>query len=46
MIRDGNMVCDACEAVITRVTELPADGWPKLHSLCSACFEAAWKKQG
>ncbi len=46
MIREGKMICDACEAVITRVEGLPPEGWPKLHCLCSACFVAAWQKQG
>ena len=46
MMKDGNMVCDNCQAVISRVTEVPADGWPKLHSLCSNCFTELWKKQG
>lgn len=46
MYRDGEIVCDVCNATITRVTEPPADGWPKLHSLCSSCFAAAFAKQG
>jgi hypothetical protein len=46
MFKDGQLICDSCQAVISRVTETPADGWPKLHCLCSACFAAAWQKQG
>jgi hypothetical protein len=44
MIQEGRIVCDSCKAVITRVTEVPADGWPQLHSLCSACFAGIQKK--
>lgn len=32
------MVCDGCQKVITRVTEIPTEGWPTMHNLCSACF--------
>jgi len=38
MIRDGQMVCDGCQTPITRVTEIPAEGWPKMHNLRSTCF--------
>ncbi len=38
MIREGPMVCDACQKPITRVTEVPTEGWPKMHNLCSTCF--------
>jgi hypothetical protein len=38
MIEDGKIVCDSCKTVITQVTELPPEGWPKLHSLCSKCY--------
>ena len=38
MIEDGKIVCDVCKSVITRVTLLPPEGWPKLHSLCSKCY--------
>jgi len=38
MIREGKMVCDACQKAITRVTEIPAEGWAKMHNLCSTCF--------
>jgi len=44
MIRDGQLVCDACQKNISRVTEVPAEGWPKMHNLCSSCF-ADLKKQ-
>ncbi len=40
MLKDGRMVCDACEKPITRYTEVPPDGWPSLHNLCSPCFDA------
>jgi len=38
MMRDLQMVCDACQKVISRVTDVPAEGWPQMHNLCSACF--------
>lgn len=38
MIQDGRIVCDSCKTVITRMTDVPAEGWPQLHNLCSACF--------
>lgn len=38
MFTEGKIVCDSCQAEITRVVPPPEDGWPKLHSLCSACF--------
>ncbi|MGD0249874.1 MAG: prepilin peptidase [Thermoplasmata archaeon] len=38
VIREGRIVCDSCTSVITRMTEVPAEGWPQLHNLCSACF--------
>ncbi|HYB77773.1 MAG TPA: hypothetical protein VEE83_03720 [Thermoplasmata archaeon] len=38
MIREGTMVCDVCQGPITRITEVPAEGWPKMHNLCSSCF--------
>jgi hypothetical protein len=41
MIQDDKIVCDACKAVITRVTVLPPEGWPQLHSLCSKCYAEA-----
>jgi predicted amidophosphoribosyltransferase len=40
MIRNGQMVCDACQKPISRITGVPAEGWPKMHNLCSACFVA------
>jgi hypothetical protein len=45
MMKESTMVCDKCQAVITRVTNLPPEGWPKLHCLCSACFAEAVAKQ-
>jgi hypothetical protein len=41
MYRDGKIVCDACQAVITRVTPAPEGDWGHLHALCSACFAKA-----
>lgn len=38
MIDQGRIVCDSCRAVVTRVTEVPAEGWPQLHNLCSSCY--------
>jgi hypothetical protein len=39
MYRDDQIVCDSCQAVITRVTPPPEGGWHNLHALCSACFD-------
>jgi hypothetical protein len=44
MLKGDEMICDGCQKVISHVTPLPADGWPRLHSLCSACFAALWQK--
>lgn len=44
MIKDGQIFCDSCNALITRVTEIPAEGWPQLHALCSNCFAQLGKK--
>jgi len=44
MIRDGQMVCDACGKAITHLTAVPAEGYPQMHNLCSACFADLWKK--
>jgi hypothetical protein len=38
LIRDGQLVCDACGTVITRITATPEEGWEKMHNLCSSCF--------
>jgi len=38
MLKEGRLVCDRCQTPITRVTDVPADGWPTMHNLCSACF--------
>ncbi|MCI4323130.1 MAG: hypothetical protein L3K03_03785 [Thermoplasmata archaeon] len=40
-MKDNIMICDSCGATITSVTSLPAEGYPKLHALCSKCFAAA-----
>jgi|HubBroStandDraft_1064217.scaffolds.fasta_scaffold07693_3 hypothetical protein len=44
MIRDGQLVCDGCQKVITRITDVPAEGWEKMHNLCSSCFLALGKQ--
>jgi len=44
MLRDGQLVCDLCQKNITQIREVPAEGWPKMHNLCSTCF-ADLKKQ-
>jgi hypothetical protein len=38
MIKDGQLVCDRCGKAITRITDVPAEGWEKMHNLCSTCF--------
>jgi len=38
MLRENQMLCDVCQKPITRVTEVPPDGWPQMHNLCSTCF--------
>ena len=43
-LTDGKLVCDVCGATITRVTEFPPEGWPKLHLVCSACYADMAKK--
>jgi len=43
VIRDGTIVCDGCQKAITKITRVPAEGWPHLHNLCSACFDSLWK---
>ena len=44
MIQDGQLVCDGCQKVISRITDVPATGWETMHNLCSACFLALEKK--
>jgi len=44
MIQDGRLVCDACRKPITRITDVPAEGWPQLRNLCSACFDDLRKR--
>jgi hypothetical protein len=44
MIKDGQLVCDNCQKPITRITDVPAEGWERMHNLCSACFTALWAK--
>ena len=40
MIQDGQLVCDNCQKPITRITDVPAEGWERMHNLCSDCFAA------
>jgi hypothetical protein len=44
MLQDGQLICDACRKVITKITAAPAEGWEKMHNLCSACFVDLWKQ--
>jgi hypothetical protein len=44
MIRDGEMVCDQCGKTITHITSVPAEGYPKMHNLCSTCFDELRKQ--
>ncbi|MCI4369530.1 MAG: hypothetical protein L3K09_08230 [Thermoplasmata archaeon] len=44
MYKDGQIVCDSCQTMITHLTGAPAEGYPKMHDLCSACFAELWKK--
>ncbi|HLM90920.1 MAG TPA: hypothetical protein VK424_02555 [Thermoplasmata archaeon] len=44
MIREGQLVCDACLQGITRITSVPEEGWEKMHNLCSSCFAALSEK--
>ncbi len=45
MIKDGVMICDNCGTTITRVLDVPPDGWPKLHAVCSPCFAKLAEKK-
>jgi hypothetical protein len=38
MLRDGQLFCDSCQKVISRITEAPPTGWEAMHNLCSSCF--------
>jgi len=44
MIRDGQLVCDACQQTITRISTPSEEGWEHMHNLCSACFAAESQK--
>ena len=46
MFKDGKIVCDGCQADITRVVPPPEDGWPHLHALCSECFAKLTAQKG
>jgi hypothetical protein len=37
------IVCDGCQKTITKIAQVPEEGWPQLHNLCSGCFDAVWK---
>lgn len=43
-MQGDQMVCDYCGGAITKVTVLPAEGWPKLHAICGACFQKLREK--
>jgi len=43
MLKDGQLVCDRCHKVITKITNVPPEGWEKMHNLCSDCFTAIGK---
>ncbi len=43
MIKDSQVVCDNCQKVISRITDVPAEGWERMHNLCSECFVALGK---
>lgn len=44
MIREGRLVCDGCSKPISRITDVPAEGWPQMHILCSVCFDDLRKR--
>jgi len=44
MLQDGRLVCDVCGKPITRITEVPAGGWPQMRNLCSTCFDDLSKR--
>jgi hypothetical protein len=44
MIRDVQIICDRCQATITRTTAVLEGDGAHMHNLCSACF-VEWKKQ-
>jgi hypothetical protein len=44
VIRDGQLVCDGCQKVITRISSVPEEGWASMHNLCSGCFAELRKK--
>lgn len=43
-MKGDEMVCDYCGAAITKVTSLPAEGWPHLHAVCAPCFQKLREK--
>jgi predicted amidophosphoribosyltransferase len=44
MLKDGQIICDSCQKVISRITQAPAEGWEQMHNLCSACYLELEKK--
>jgi hypothetical protein len=44
MLRDGQLLCDSCQKVISRGPEAPPTGWESMHNLCSDCFRALEKE--
>ncbi len=44
MLKDGQLICDRCQKPISRITGAPAEGWERMHNLCSACFLEVWKE--
>jgi hypothetical protein len=44
VLKDGAMVCDQCQQVITKLPDAPAEGYPRMHNLCSACFAELRKR--
>ncbi len=38
MLKDGQLICDRCGKVISRLTAPPEGDAEKMHNLCSACF--------
>jgi hypothetical protein len=44
MIRDGRLMCDVCQKPISRITDVPPEGWPQMHNLCGTCFDDLRKR--
>lgn len=39
MLKEGEIYCDNCQKRITQISDVPAEGWPTMHNLCSDCFK-------